>query len=353
MSTPSSLVRRAALVGGATLAAASAHAQGTERHTLSGDAAIWNLAGTVRVVAGSGRDVVVDVTRRGPDAGKLSIQTGELRGANALRVVYPDDDVVYPALGGGTRVRTRLRSDGTWGGSGGFFSASDVAVRGSGRGTQAWAEVTAAVPAGGRLSVHLAAGDASVSNVDGELVIDVDAATVTTEQTRGRLSVDAGSGRVRVTGAQGDVSLDIGSGDVELRDVSASRLHVDGGSGGLTGTNITAPSVDLDIGSGGARLANVSARDLRLDAGSGSVDLDLAADIEDVKIDTGSGGVTLRVPSSLGATLDIDTGSGGIESDVPIQVTRKEHDHLRGQIGNGKGRIVVDAGSGGVRILKH
>ena len=354
----SSLARAAALLGGATLvAAASAGGQGSERHTLHGDAAVWNLAGTVRVVAatGGGSDIVVDVVRRGADAAKLRVEAGQLRGTDAVRVIFPDDDIVYPALGGGSRYRTRLRSDGTWNGgwNEGAFSSSTIQVRGSGRGTEAWAEVTAAVPAGARLTVHLAVGDATVQNVDGDIKIDVDAADVTAERTRGRLAVDAGSGRVRVNGAQGAVDLDVGSGSVDLRDVSASSLKVDGGSGSLTGTNVAAPSIDLDLGSGGTRLANLTTRELKLDSGSGEVDLDFASDVEEVRIDTGSGGITLRVPPTLGATLDIDSGSGGIESDIPIQVTRKEHDHLRGQIGDGKGRIVIDGGSGGVRIRKR
>ncbi|AHG92024.1 protein of unknown function DUF4098 [Gemmatirosa kalamazoonensis] len=346
---------RAAVVGGATIAtAAVAGAQGGERHALRGAAAVWNLVGTVRVVAGSGSDVTVDVVRRGRDASKLRVEAGDFRGTSAVRVIYPDDDIVYPDLPRGSRMRTRVRSDGTWGGGNyGAFGSGDTQIRSSGSGTEAWADVTVAVPSGGKVAVHLAAGEATVTNVNGDLDLDVDAASVTADGTRGRLAVDAGSGRVRVSNAQGDVDLDLGSGPVELRDVSATRLKVDGGSGSLTGANLSASSIDLDLGSGSARLSNVTSKDVKIDNGSGSVDLDLASDIDAVRIDTGSGSITLRIPATLGAQVDIDSGSGGIESDVPIQVTRKESDHLRGQIGDGRGRIVIDGGSGGVRILKH
>ena len=51
--------------------------------------------------------------------------------------------------------------------------------------------------------------------------------------------------------------------------------------------------------------------------------------------------------------LDVpDTGSGGIESEIPIQITRRERDRLVGQIGDGRGRIVIDGGSGRVRLKK-
>lgn len=339
------------LVVGATLlaAAAPAGAQPSERRSLSGDAAVYDLAGTVRVVAGAGRDVVVDVARRGRDASRLRIAQGAVRGRDALRVVYPDDDVVYPAIGR-SRTRVRVRDDGTFGdGSGG----REVEIHAAGRGTEAWADLTVALPAGGRLAVHLLAGDASVTNVDGDLLLDVGQATIATERTRGRLVIDAGSGRVRIADAQGEVNIDAGSGDIDVRDLDARLFRVDGGSGGVTGTNVKAERIDLDLGSGDTRLGRVTSRDVRVDAGSGSVDLDFVADVDDVRIDVGSGAVTLRVPPSLGASLDVDTGSGGIESDVPIRVTRRERDRLIGSLGDGQGRIAIDGGSGKVRILKN
>jgi hypothetical protein len=338
----------------ALLFAGSAAAQSAERRTVTGDAAVYNVAGTIRVVAGTGREVVVDVVRRGRDAGRLRIEQGEIRGRQTVRVVYPNDDIVYPGLGGRTRVQTRIRADGTFhgGDGGGFFSRDQITVRGSGSGVEAWADVTVAVPVGQRLDVHLVAGDASATNVDGDLKLDVDAATITTERTRGRLAVDAGSGRVRINGARGEIDLDVGSGDVEVRDVEAGRFRVDGGSGDLIGTNVSATSVDLDVGSGATRLARLSTRQLKVDAGSGAVDLDFVGDVDDVRVDSGSGSITLRIPPALGAALDIDTGSGGIESEIPIQITRRERDHLTGQIGDGRGRIVVDGGSGTVRLKK-
>ena len=345
---------RAGTIAAALLVAGSAAAQSAERRTVTGDAAVYNVVGSVRVVAGSGRDVVVDVVRRGRDAGRLRIEQGEIRGRQTVRVVYPNDDIVYPALGGNVRVRTRVRADGTFhdGDGGGVFSRDQITVRGAGSGTEAWADVTIAVPAGQRLDVHLIAGDATVTNVDGDLKLDVDAATVTTERTRGRLAVDAGSGRVRISGARGEIDLDTGSGDLDVRDVEAGRLRIDGGSGDVTGTNVAATSVDLDVGSGTTRLARLATRELKVDAGSGAVDLDFVGDVDDVRVDSGSGAVTLHIPPALGAALDIDTGSGGIESEIPIQITRRERDRLVGQIGDGRGRIVVDGGSGRVRLKK-
>ena len=165
--------------------------------------------------------------------------------------------------------------------------------------------------------------------------------------------MDAGSGRVRVLGAQGEVDIDAGSGPIEVRDLDARSFRVDGGSGDITGTNVKAESVALDLGSGSTRLARLSAKGVSVDAGSGGVDLDFVDDVDDVRIDVGSGNVTLRIPPSLGAGIEVDTGSGGIETDIPIQVTRRDRDGLTGRIGDGRGRIEIEGGSGRVRLLKN
>ena len=59
-----------------------------------------------------------------------------------------------------------------------------------------------------------------------------------------------------------------------------------------------------------------------------------------------------RLPESLGARIRIDTGSGGIDTDIPIQVNRTERNFLSGSIGDGKGEIIIDTGSGGVRLRR-
>ena len=55
--------------------------QAQERHVLTGDATLWNLAGDVRIEPASGRELVVEVTRGGDDADRLSVRAegGALR----------------------------------------------------------------------------------------------------------------------------------------------------------------------------------------------------------------------------------------------------------------------------------
>lgn len=51
--------------------------------------------------------------------------------------------------------------------------------------------------------------------------------------------------------------------------------------------------------------------------------------------------------------VDIETGSGGIDTDFALTVNRYERRHIAGKIGDGRGRIRIESGSGGVKLLKR
>lgn len=332
-----------------------AHGQ-TDHRSLSGErVSIYNLAGHVRVQAATGSQVTVDVTRGGRDASRLRIESGEVRGWNALRVIYPSDRIVYPDWRSRGRTQIHVNSDGTFDDDHDWRDRDNdrVEIRSSGDGLDAHADLTIGVPKGQRVAVHWGVGDATVTNVDGDVRVSVSAATVSAEHTRGRLTLDTGSGGVSVTDAQGEVKLDTGSGEVTIDGVHGETLDIDTGSGTVRGHGIDSRMLKVDVGSGGIVLDRVASTRVAVDAGSGRTDLSFTQPIEDLSVDAGSGGVTVRLPAAQGAEVDIETGSGGIDSDFAVQTTRLSRDHLRGQIGDGKGRIKIESGSGSVRLVKN
>lgn len=351
------MVRFTALILPALVAnAALSKAQGqTERRTITGDrVAIYNLAGRLKVQAGTGSDVVVDVTRGGADAGKLTLATGDVRGWQSLRVIYPADRIVYSDMRSSrSRTTIRVNDDGTFDDSDrDSFGRDRVEIVGSGSGLDAHADLVVSVPRGQHIALHLGVGDATVSNVDGDIRVSVSAATVDATHTRGRLTLDTGSGDVTVSDAQGEVVLDTGSGSVRVNGVQGDALDVDTGSGSVEGVDVDVKELVASVGSGGIRLGRVKATRVKVDAGSGGMDLGFLSVLDDLAIETGSGGATVRLPGAQTGDVDIQTGSGGIESDFAVQTTRVARDHLRGRIGDGHGRIRIQSGSGRVRLLK-
>jgi hypothetical protein len=334
----------------AALVAAPVAGQEVERID-GGDVAIYNLAGRVEVVRGSGSEVVVRIERGGPDASELLVEVGDIGGRSTLRIIYPADDIVYPEMGRGSNTTQSVRGDGTFG-DGGRGRGERVRIRGGGSGLEAWADLVVEVPAGTRLATYLAVGEIEARGVDGDLHLDTGSGAVTAHDSRGSLSIDTGSGSVTVRGVDGDLSVDTGSGRVDVQDVVGRAVDLDTGSGGITALGVEADLLNVDTGSGSIELREVSSRDVVVDTGSGSVEVELLTDIDRLEVDTGSGSVTVTAPADLGATVEIDTGSGGIDLDFPLEVRSVRRDHVEGRIGDGRGQIEIDTGSGSVRLLR-
>lgn len=329
-------------------------AQQTERVALDGrEVAIYNLVGKLRVEGGSGDRVIVEVTRGGRDAARLTLETGDIRGRNSLRVRYPDDRIVYRDMNWNGRTTFTISDDGTWGDNqNGGWERRRIEVSSRGDGLEAHADLHVIVPKGKTLYLRQGIGETTIDNIDGNLNVDVAASHVRVAHVRGNLSIDTGSGGVDITDVTGDVDLDSGSGGATIDGVRGGSLKVDVGSGSLRGRSLDVTELIGDIGSGGVRLSGVKTPKLRLEAGSGTTEVEFLTSPDDVSIEAGSGGVTLRLPANTNAGVDIETGSGGIDSDFDVKLSRIERRALHGTIGTGKGRIKIESGSGSVRLLK-
>jgi hypothetical protein len=344
-----------ALLAVLPLCATTLTAQAAQRYTLSGsDVAIYNLAGTMRVEAGTGTDIVVEVTRGGSDAGKLQIATGPIGTRQTLRVIYPGDDITYPALGRHSSSTVDVRDDGTFDEDHhGWGRGHRVRISGDEGDIEAFADLRILVPPGKKLAVHLAVGQMGATNVNGDLKLDVSSADVTATGTRGSLVIDAGSGDVRVSNVMGAIDLDTGSGNVDVTGASGDELLIDTGSGDVTVDRAEVRTLKIDTGSGNAEASGVKADDLKLDTGSGDVRLTLLSGGGSIDIDTGSGQVDLTLPSTYGADVLLDTGSGGIDlGGIELTVRKLQEDHVEGRIGDGHARLHVETGSGEIRLKK-
>jgi len=334
----------------------------TTRQVLKGDSvAVYNLVGELRVEPGSGSAVTVEIRRCGVDADKLEVQTGPLRGRETLRIIYPDDLIVLPDWGRGWSTSLRVRDDGTfgdgrdWHGGGVFREGREVRITGRGRrdGLEAFADLRVAVPAGKSVALYLGVGKAFVTNVDGAIRVSVATADVAAERTRGSLRIATGSGNVDLRDGAGDVTLASGSGNVTASGVRGTRLQLETGSGNISVSDAKAAEFHVETGSGDVDATGAEGDDLSFETGSGNVDVALTATFRSLTIETGSGDVTLKVPPAVGAEVDLGTGSGDIDlGGLTLQVRRIEHDRVTGTLGDGRGRLSIETGSGNVRLVK-
>jgi DUF4097 and DUF4098 domain-containing protein YvlB len=254
-----------------------------------------------------------------------------------------------------------VRDDGTFGEEhgrherGGWFGAGhEVRITGRGHdGLEAYADLRVSVPAGKGVAVYLGVGKTFITNVDGAIRVWVASADVSADRTKGALRIETGSGNVDVRTAAGDVNLATGSGDVTVAGINGTSLRLETGSGNVTLTDGKAPNIYVETGSGDVEATATSGDALSFETGSGNVNIALTTTFRSLHIETGSGDVTLKVPPTAGAEVDLDTGSGDIDlGGLTLQVRRLSHDHITGTLGDGKGRLSVETGSGDVRLQK-
>ncbi len=324
-----------------------------ERFELRGDKqAVFDLAGQVAVVAGRGEATVVEVDRHGADGDRLQVRTSEIRGAQTLCVLYPSRRIVYPAIGRDNRTQLKVRSDGTFGEnhSPGIFGAETVTIDGSGDGLEAHADLRVEVPAGQTLTVHLATGDVRVTNVDAHLGIDVASADVKAAGVHGALAIDAGNGDADVRDVVGPLAIDTGSGNVTVTDVRGGNLAIDTGSGDVVTRGVEADHVAVDTGSGDVTIGDARTRRVAVDTGSGAVNVDLLATVDELSIDTGSGSARVAVPRDIGASFTLQSGNGDFDVDLPMTHMHRDDGELSGVVGDGRGHVVIQTGSGSIAV---
>ena len=341
-------------------------AQNPSRHALQGsDVALYDLAGTVQIEPAGGNAVSVEVARGGADPAKIEVAEGQLEGRSTLRVIFPGDRIKYPAMREGW-TEIRVRNDGTFGShvhqhdhehahhdDDDDDDASGRRVVISSRdGLEAWADLKIGVPTGRRVAVHLAVGKITATNVNGRLELETSNGPVVVNGSKGELEVEVGSGEVQLSATEGDVEVTTGSGDVETTKSNGRSVSIETGSGDVVASQLQATEVAVRTGSGAIRASGVKAPQVGLETGSGGVTVELQGTVDRLDIHTGSGDIAITAPASLGAQVDMQTASGDLDSDFPLSVTRSGADHLRGTVGDGKGRISVETGSGGVRLLK-
>ena len=186
------------------------------------------------------------------------------------------------------------------------------------------------VPASTEVISHTGSGSQSISDVAGP----VEAGT--------------GSGRVTLTNIGGAVKARTGSGGIRANEI-AGAFEARAGSGSIRLTQVAPGDVKVQTGSGSSILEGVVGG-LHVRAGSGSVEVHGRQE-GTWDIDTGSGSVSVYLPDDAAFELDAHTGSGGINIDHPLTVQGKiSKRHIRGNVRGGGETLVVETGSGSIRI---
>jgi hypothetical protein len=314
---------------------------------------VENLAGIMKVTAGSGSSVTATVTVHAESddlASQIKVEqvTGE-KGRMMLRVIYPIDKHATFRYPGDKRSDTGSWIGELFGGDSNFeYGGQRVKVSGS-KGVLLYADVEVQVPA--RLGQGLLrnyVGRLEAKGLEGTLKFDSASGDMDLKTLRGTIGADTGSGDVHISDVHGTLDCDTGSGDVTIDDFDGDLLKGDVGSGDITIRAGAITKVDLDTGSGDVSLKGGDVEEFLADTGSGDVMIDIGAGhLKHVKASTGSGDVTLRLSPDASFEAYVDQGSGDMENRfadaTPIVKGREVIGYKRG---DGRAKIDIDTGSG-------
>jgi len=159
--------------------------------------------------------------------------------------------------------------------------------------------------------------------------------------------LDVDDGDATVTNVPGELALSIDDGDAEIGPLEGG-LSVDGDDGDVTVDQVDRFSAELDDG---AVTMNEPATigDVRVDDG----DLDLSVDevVDDSIVSADDGDVTVQLSSSLDATVVCTHNDGTVQFDDDVfDEVESTGNEFRGHLGDGSDRLTVDVDDGRVSL---
>jgi DUF4097 and DUF4098 domain-containing protein YvlB len=161
------------------------------------------------------------------------------------------------------------------------------------------------------------------------------------------LAAASGSGNIVDEGVGQGAKLETGSGNITATGLTGG-FKSETGSGNISIDNAGEGDSKAETGSGNIVVKGVNGA-LRADTGSGDIKVE-GKPTSPWKLETGSGSVELTAGSTP-MTLDASTGSGRVTSDRPMGLQTSSDGHkVSGQLNGGGPAVVIETGSGDVRI---
>ena len=318
---------------------------------------VENLAGTMKVVPGTGSGVVAVATVHAEsDAIAALISIEQVDGGKTgpgLRVKYPVDTHTMYRYPRGSDGKTSAWL--SWMGAGKSnlkYDGTHVTVSGN-DGVLLYVDVEVQVPArtaSGALKNHV--GNISAKGVEGGFSFESGSGDIALDKVAGMIGVETGSGDVDARDGGGVLSVETGSGDVTVERFSGESIACEVGSGDVTLRSGTARHLTIEAGSGDIEAVAMDVEEFTSETGSGDVLLeDAGARLAKVVAEAGSGDVTLRLGANASFQVNADQGSGDLVNGFSdAQAIVRGREVIGYKRGDARIRIDVTTGSGDVTV---
>jgi len=150
----------------------------------------------------------------------------------------------------------------------------------------------------------------------------------------GDIELSSGDGRIVATNLSGNLKIHTGDGPVELTDVSG-RLQAQTGDGRM---RIRGRFDELEVKTGDGSIDITVERGSRMNGAW--------------RLTTGDGSIQLALPDDFSAELDVHTNDGSITTDLPVTISGRIGNTLRGRLNQGGNTLTVRTGDGSITLRR-
>lgn len=205
----------------------------------------------------------------------------------------------------------------------------------------------------GTAEVHATSGDVHVRDVEGGVKIELTSGTIQVLEIDGDVRVSASSGSATVDGVGGTFVMQATSGDVIAQRVSGDcQVQLITGDLNLNGC---LGDVRFQTSMGDASIVDVGGN-VHAVTSSGNMDVMIVPVGEKEFVLSSSSGdidVFFATPQDYGFLLDVVTGTGSIEGEMDIRVDEISRRRLKGVVGTGKSRVIIETATGNITIAER
>lgn len=318
--------------------------------------AVENLAGRMRVRAGSSDRTVVTATVYGETealASKFRLENVGGADAPVLRVRYPE---------GESSIRYRAPNvHDDQGFLNGLFDSFEGTYTYDGRRMRVhnnrskllYADVEVEVARGEtEIEIRNMVGLLSASDLSGRITIQVASSDIRLDRLKGKIRVEGSSGDIQADAIEGTWASEFSSGDIVLDRFRGDSASFETSSGDVRVRTMDVGRLEMHSSSGDFKIQDCDAAEITAHTGSGDISVESRGTrLAGVRVSTGSGDVVLRLPHDASFDAKASLSSG----DMHVGFSDGTATTHRGEVvayrrGSGGTKIDVETGSGNLSI---
>jgi hypothetical protein len=207
---------------------------------------------------------------------------------------------------------------------------------------------TIRVPKNFSADLNTGGGNITAAELVGDLRGDSGGGDLRFSHMRGPLFARSGGGQIKLDDCDGTAEIKTGGGDIVFTD-SNGTLRARTGGGTIEVRNFIGDT-DVSTGGGELTLEKIDGA-ITGETSGGSITASVAGSaVKKINLESSGGDIDLALQKSATADITAETKAGRIATNLPLELSRADDEHLRGKLNGGGAPIVLRTSGGSISI---